>query len=193
MNEEVSVRELMNREYVGVSESDDLIETVELLLREDAAAAVVQRGNEHIGVVTERDILASLVEGPPPAEATVGDVMSESVPTVDPEMSLGQAADKMSTLGESRVVVANGSEPLGVLTERDLLASRTHAVESRAADDPVESSVTGSGSTVTVESVGDEGIEDHFDDQSICEVCGSLSPDLSPFNGQLVCPNCRTI
>ena len=193
MNEEVSVRELMNREYVGVSESDDLIETVELLLREDASAAVVQRGNEHIGVVSERDILASLVEGPPPENATVGDVMSESVPTVDPEMSLGEAADEMSTRGNSGVVVANGSEPLGVITERDLLASRTYEVEARATEKPVQGTVTDADSAVTVEHANDDRIEGQFDDQSICEVCGSFSPDLSPFNGQLVCPNCRSI
>lgn len=192
MNEEVTVREMMNREYVGVSESDDLVDTVELLLQEGATAAVVQRGNEHIGVLTERDILATLVDGPPPERATVGDVMTESVPTVDPEMTLDQVADEMSTRDAGRLVVANGSEPLGVISERDLLASRAYA-RGQSHDTGIDhDTTTVSGSTVSVET-GTESVGEEFDDQSICEVCGRLAPGLTPVNGQLVCADCREI
>ena len=87
MNTEVSVREVMDREYVGATESDSLVDTVELLLREDAETAVVLRGSEPVGVLTERDVLAVLVDGPDPETATVGDALTESIPTVSPENS----------------------------------------------------------------------------------------------------------
>jgi hypothetical protein len=35
--------------------------------------------------------------------------------------------------------------------------------------------------------------EDSFDDQGICEVCGALTHDLSAFNGQLRCADCRNV
>ncbi|MEF8787364.1 MAG: CBS domain-containing protein, partial [Haloarculaceae archaeon] len=33
--------------------------------------------------------------------------------------------------------------------------------------------------------------EDNFEDQGICEVCGTFTRDLSSFNGQLLCDDCR--
>lgn len=191
MNADVTVRELMNREYVGVSESDDLVDTVELLLRENADVGVVQRGSEHIGILTERDVLALLVEGPNPAEATVGDAMTESVPTVHPDATLDAAADEMSTRSSGRLVVTNGSEPLGIITERDLLASRTYG-ETETEEATTETLTSGTmTATMTVDAGSESEFEGTMEDQSICEGCGKLTPDLSSFNGQLLCPDCR--
>lgn len=195
MNADVSVRELMDREYIGVSESDDLLETVELLLRENEDTAIVQRGSEHIGVLTQRDILAMLVEGPPPEEATVGDAMTQSVQTVGPDMSLDGAADEMSTRSTRRLVVTNGTEPLGVIHERDLLDSRTYQSGSgsaEVADRPTETeSVATMEAATTTEAGTTAETAESYSEQSICEGCGKLSSELSSFNGQLLCPDCR--
>jgi len=191
MNVDVTVREMMDREYVGVSESDDLVDTVELLLREDAETAIVQRGSEHVGVLTERDVLATLVGGPDPEDATVGDAMTESVPTVAPDESLDAAADEMSTRSSRRLVVTDGSEPLGIITERDLLASRTYEHGTSKTKTPERTAVVaraaGGGAEMEAAAGGS------FEDQSICEGCGTLTGDLVSFNGQLLCPDCRNI
>ncbi len=186
MNTEVTVREMMDREYVGVSESDDLVETVELLLREGAETAVVLRGSEPVGVVTERDVLALLVEGPEPQSATVADAMTESIPTIEPDASLEAAADRMSTREARRLVVTNGGEPLGVITEHDLLTSRTHEPSQGMGEAPVE---TGPGTAMAMDA--ETEAEDTFEDQGICEVCGTFTRDLAAFNGQLLCSDCR--
>lgn len=188
MNADVSVEDVMDREYVGVSESDALVDTVELLLRQDTETAVVLRGSEYVGVLTQRDVLATLVEGPDPTEATVGDVMTESVPTVIPETSLDAAADRMSTRESRRLVVTNSTEPLGVITERDLLVTRTRELD-RAERHEEPPLATGVG---TVDELA-EGATDQYQDQSICEGCGSFASDLSSFNGQLLCADCRTM
>lgn len=186
MNTDVTVREMMDREFVGVSESDDLIETVELLLREDAEAAVVLRGSEPVGLVTERDVLALIVEGPDPAAATVADAMTESLPTIEPDVSLEAAADRMSSWESRRLVVTNGAEPLGVITEHDLLTSRTHEPAQGMGETPVES---GPGTAMAMDA--ETEAEDTFDDQGICENCGTFTRDLAGFNGQLLCSDCR--
>jgi len=193
MNAGVSVRELMNREYVGVSESDSLVETVELLLRENAEIAVVQRGSDCVGVLTERDVLATLVEGPQPEAATVGDAMTESVPTVGPDESVETAATELSSRSVRHLVVTDGGEPLGVLTERDVLATRTYGAEpgtptATAVGDETAGTV-GNGSATREMNAS----PDQFEDQSICEGCGTLASDLVAFNGQLLCAECRDI
>ncbi|MXR51864.1 CBS domain-containing protein [Halovenus sp. WSH3] len=190
MDSELTVREIMDREYVGVTESDSLVETVELLLEEDKETAVVLHGSEHVGVVTERDILSALVDGPDPTEATVGEVMSDHVPTVKPEATVSAAADRLSTQPARRLLVTNGAEPEGVVTEEDLLAGRSYRIDS-------ETTTAATGEVIAEETIGGASTEttppaeDRFEDQGICEVCGTLTRDLASFNGQLLCTDCR--
>lgn len=195
MNSDLTVREIMDREYVGVNESDGLVETVELLLEEDKETAVVLHGSEHVGVLTERDVLSLLVEGPDPATASVGDAMTEHVPTVPPEETVASAADRLSTEPAKRLVVTNGAEPLGVVTEEDLLAGRSYAPQHR--DETAEMADVAAGGAASAATAaeatisGTETTTEGFEDQGICEVCGSLTRDLSSFNGQLLCTECR--
>jgi len=188
-NADVTVREVMNREYVGVSESDALVETVELLLREEAEAAVVQRGSVPVGVLSERDVLAAVVEGPAPATASVGEVMTESVRSIDPETTVERAATEMSTRSTRRLVVTDGTEPVGVVSERDLLAAQAYRTGESAADATRREAVT----AMETAAAGTDPPGDRFQDQSICEGCGTLASDLAGFNGQMLCPECRDL
>jgi len=180
---DVSVRNVMDREYVGVSEADPLVETVELMLAERAESVVVLRGNEAVGVMTERDVLSLLVSGTDPSSAAVSDAMRWEVPSVSPDCSLEEAADIMSAQDIRRLLVTDDGDPLGVMTEHDLLtASATHdrpgdATPAMAADHDRR----------------DRGTDDRYATQSVCETCGTLTPELADRNGQLVCPNCREI
>ncbi|QPV62883.1 CBS domain-containing protein [Halosimplex litoreum] len=197
MEPDASVREVMDREFVGVSEADDLEETAELMLEAGTDSAVVLRGSDPVGVVTERDALAAFVdagEGSP----SVSEAMTDALPTVSPEMTIAEAADELSAGPTQRVLVSDGDEPLGVLTERDLLTASPFV---RTADGAVmaerERAVVGVTDGVgepNPESAGTRRTdESRFEDQSLCEACGSLSRELSPFNGQLLCPDCRDI
>jgi CBS domain-containing protein len=189
---DVTVREVMDREYLGVSESDDLVETVEMLLREGADTAVVLRGSEPVGVLTPEDVMGLVVEGPPPDVATVGDAMTEHVPTIDPALGLREAADTMSAQDVRRLVATPDPSvaPEGIITAHDVFAIRAADVErspdANAEREPVPA---GPGSALAND-VEAEGQAD-FDDQGICEACGTLTGDLASFNGQLLCADCR--
>jgi CBS domain-containing protein len=185
MKPDVTVREMMDREYVGVSESDDLLDTVELLLRENAEAAIVQRGSEQVGVLSQRDILSLLVDGPDPAAATVGDAMRDTIPTVSPEASLASAADRMSAHPTGRLLVTDGEQPVGILTERDLLATRRHE------HNEIDTGASEAEAVTAEMHATDDVPEGGFEDQGICEACGALTHDLLSFNGQLLCGDCR--
>jgi CBS domain containing-hemolysin-like protein len=188
----------MDRQFVGVSESDDLVETVELLLREGADTAVVLRGRTPVGVLTDRDVLALLVDGPEPEDATVADAMSPRIPTVDATETLPAAADRMSARDARRLVVTEptGDEPLGIITEHDLLATSTHGTAGAGANraagvapgDEIEGGVA---TALATESETDAA--DSFQNQGICERCGTFSRDLVGFNGQLLCSDCRDV
>lgn len=197
MESDASVREVMDREFVGVSEADDLEETAELMLEEGTDSAVVLRGSDPVGVVTERDALAAFVDAGADSPS-VSEAMTDALPTVSPEMTIAEAADELSAGSTQRVLVSDGDEPLGVLTERDLLTAsplaRTADGAAMAGRERAVAGVTEGRGEPDPESAGTRRTsESRFEDQSLCEACGSLSRELSPFNGQLLCPDCRDI
>jgi len=180
----------MNREYVGVSESDDLLETTELLIREEEGTALVLRGNDPVGVVTETDILAYLLTDGSPASATVGDAMTESVPSISPDAQLPEARDRMASLSTEWVVVVEDGEPVGTLTGYDILATARLESETTApVDDGGRLATTGEAATAD----GTTASEDTFEEQGICSACGTLTRSLASLNGQLLCADCRDV
>lgn len=199
MHRDVTVREVMDREFVAASESDSVLSTVDLMLREEAKPAVVLRGSNPVGVLTDRDVIALLVDDDAdPGETTVSDAMTESVPTVSPDETLAAARDYMAARSQQWLVVSNGGEPAGVVTEHDILSSSTIGTEIDAAENSGESTVetepqlADASTSATAADVGTSETE-AFEDQGICEKCGSLRRDLSAFNGQLLCADCRDI
>ncbi len=78
--------------------------------------------------------------------ATVAEVMTADVLTVDPSASIGEAAEKMMDAGVGAVVVLEDMVRLvGIITERDLLravAQRARAAEARVRQWMTESVIT---------------------------------------------------
>ncbi len=66
--------------------------------------------------------------------ARVGDVMSRELLVVAPEDTLGEVAERMSSIDFGSAVVADNGRLIGILTSRDLLrafAGRVHSSEAR--------------------------------------------------------------
>lgn len=193
MNRDVTVREVANREFVGVSASDDLLETVELLVEEESDTALVMQGSEPVGVLTDRDVLELLAGERGITGAVVGDAMQSTVPTIESQATIEEAAGQMSAEGTRRLVVTDAGETLGTLTEHDLFATRP-----LASNGPETGGVhpAGEAETALAADAG-TGVESEtgggFEEQSICEGCGTLTGDLVAFNGQLLCSDCRDI
>jgi len=184
MRNGITVRDVMNREFVGVSESDRLDKAAELMTTEPAEAVVVLRGSEPIGSVSTATALAAMLEGDP-HDQSVGDVMEPPVPTVGPDSALSDAAQQLIGRSTTHLLVVDDDEVVGLLTEHDVLAA-TETVEASAVANPATAGETGE----MAESI-ESGAATEQSVQGICEGCGSLTPELSTVNGQLVCPACR--
>ncbi len=66
--------------------------------------------------------------------ATVGELMTRDVVTVEPSDTVGEAAEKMIDARIGAVLVSDFGSIIGILTERDVLravAHRTHSSEAR--------------------------------------------------------------
>ncbi|WP_227374055.1 CBS domain-containing protein [Haladaptatus halobius] len=185
MDAEVTIRDMMTREYVGVSESDSVLGAVQLMRAEGVGSVVVLRGSDPVGIMTESDVLDLVAEEGDPADTTVSEVMTSPIVSMNADRSLADAAGTMARQDIRRVIVTRDGELVGILTERDVIsasASPSSIVSTRERE-PDETELRG-----TVEVNGGDA---EYAGQSICEVCGTLTRDLTNVNGQLVCADCR--
>lgn len=186
MNADVTVRDVMSPEFVGVSESDDVRATAELMLEEQAECAVVLRGTTPVGLLTEREVLRLVADDRSPSETEVGAVMREAGPAVGPDEGLDAALDVMAT-EDVRWVVVGGQDLVGVLTEHDLLSAA--ALDRYEEPETLQSVAVNGADEYATPATHDAAVSE----QSICQECGALARDLVSVDGQLLCPDCSDV
>ena len=190
MNTDVTVRDVMSHEFVGVSESDDVRSTASLMLSEGVDCVVVLRGREPVGLLTEREVLEVISDGEQPEETAVGSVMRPRTESIEPTAGLDVALDVMATADERRLLVDDG-ELRGLLTEHDLLAATAleRFEEPDAASRMARNGADPPYATATFEEEAEPDLA--ISDQGICQECGALTRDLSEADGQMLCADCQ--
>ncbi|TKX75076.1 CBS domain-containing protein [Halorubrum sp. GN11_10-6_MGM] len=136
MRTDTTVRDVMHREFLGVSESDALSEAAALMVEEGTNCLVVVRGGEPVGRLAAHDALDALLEttdddatatdGDGTSEetpVTVGEAMGPPLPTVSPDDSLATLEERLVSEGTDRVVAVDDGEAVGVVTDGDALAA----------------------------------------------------------------------
>ncbi|MFC4543577.1 cyclic nucleotide-binding/CBS domain-containing protein [Halosolutus amylolyticus] len=201
MESELSVKDVLTTEYVGVSESDSVLGAVRLMREERASCVLVVRGTDPVGIMTEWDVLGLVADEREPGDTTIGEVMTTPVITVTPDRSLSDVATMMSRQDVRNIVVEEDDDLLGVVTQRDVIAAAgsfqgtvapgrsTGATLDR--DRPIDDTAS-----LAVESADEEVLPnggDEYSTQGVCEACGSLADSLWDANGQLVCSDCRSM
>ena len=94
---------------------------VKMAERKIGAAIVVDPELPGPGIVTERDILASLGAGQDPDKEVLGDHLSANLSFAAPDWSLEQAAEAMVKGGFRHLIVVDGGELVGILSMRDIV------------------------------------------------------------------------
>ena len=129
MRTDTTVRDVMHREFLGVSESDALPEAAALMVEEGTNCLIVVRGGEPVGRLAAHDALGALLEaadGEGPTEempSTVGEAMGPPLPTVSPDDPLATLEERLVSEGTDRVVAVDDGEAVGVVTDGDALAA----------------------------------------------------------------------
>lgn len=190
----------MTREFVGVSESDTVVGAAELMRDEGVECAVVLRGNYPVGMLSARDVVAMVADRRDPESSTIDDVMSQPVVSIEADRSLTEAIDAISTNDARRMVVMEGDDAVGMLSEHDIVTAAS-AFPGVGIDVDLEDAGV-NGDLEFAESNPDSDLDpdlaatpedESFATQSVCEACGSLARDLVNVNGQLICTDCRDV
>lgn len=103
---------------IGMSETFET--AARAMAVQDVTALVVRAGSTVIGIVTDRDLVVrGLAEGLG-LEAMVGEVASEDLVTIGPDVPVEVAADVMRAADVQRIPVVDGEVAVGIVSLGDL-------------------------------------------------------------------------
>lgn len=170
MDSVASARNVMNQDFVGVSEGDPLVGVAGLLTESGDSSAVVLRGTRPVGIISIHDIIMEVA-----AEKDINKLDAEHV-MVDPttvQVEQPLVAIIESLRDQPVLVVLDDSSVVGTISHSDvipvvpLLGERYEHEDLTHPRDALD-----------------------FEPQGICERCGSLTQTLKEQHGQIVCPDC---
>jgi len=116
------VERLLTGPPVAVHAEDTLLSVAEMFV-EDSIGAVVVRGTDGpAGIVSERDVVAAVVDGLDLEADRASDVMAVDILTVDADQPISAAADAMVSGGVRHLPVMADGVLVGVISIRDVLA-----------------------------------------------------------------------
>lgn len=119
-----TVKDLMKSPLVVVSDSDTLAFAGQLLLwRNVRHLPVVDRGGILVGMLSDRDLLSHVLEGPA-GSRPVAEFMSREFVVVEPNTPLHEAATLLSKATVDALPVLQGTKLVGILTASDVLTDR---------------------------------------------------------------------
>jgi CBS-domain-containing membrane protein len=118
-------KDILNPHVVCMTEDMDL-RAVAQLFRDEAitGAPVVDERGHVVGIISQSDLMAHDLTRPPEGlqAATVKDVMTPEVVTVEEETPIHEVAARMAQQGIHRVIVVDKAQQLrGIVTSMDVL------------------------------------------------------------------------
>jgi CBS domain-containing protein len=128
-----TVREAMNPVGVTVGSGHTMREAARRMMRGGAGAAVVIDPELPApGIVTERDVLRCAGTDLDLDRELVSDHLTANVVYAAPDWSVEQAAEQMTKGGFRHVIVLDGSQIVGILSMRDIVARWVHDAAAQA-------------------------------------------------------------
>jgi CBS domain-containing protein len=119
LDSEAAVREIMSSPVETVTPKETAATAAARMRDEEISALLVTTAPPSI--VTTTDMLAVVADGESGHEVTVGEVMTESVETVPPDLEVRRAAEMMTTYGIKHIPVVD-DDYLGVVSSTDITA-----------------------------------------------------------------------
>lgn len=119
------VHELIGGPVDTCSVDTAVTEAARKMLAYDIGSLAVTRSEKLVGIVTERDLLRVVADRPSRHRLTVGDVMTPTPDSLDPDVDIDDAADWMMAAGYRHLPVVESGRVLGMVSIKDVLWALT--------------------------------------------------------------------
>jgi CBS domain-containing protein len=116
-----SVKDIMTKNVTTIAVDKTVFEAAELMNSKAIGCLIIVEGEAPVGMVTERDIVRRIVAKKLPYETRVSEIMTTKLVTVDPDMSLKDAARLMSTNKIRRLPVVKQNKLVGIVVASDFV------------------------------------------------------------------------
>lgn len=120
----VQLRDVMTPDVLTTSGERPVAEVTKLMVQARVGSAVVMQGPWLIGILTERDVLRAAASGSDLTTSPVTAWMTRDPTTAAPDMASDEALDVMLNHGFRHLPVVEGRELMGIVSIRDIVASR---------------------------------------------------------------------
>jgi len=119
---DMKVEAAMRSPPITIPAESPASKVIDSMIANDIGSVIVVKGEEPVGIITEKDILNRLVNiQRDPSKMMAAELMSSPLITIDGEKSLLEALELMKSSDIRRLVVVNQANIVGVLSERRAL------------------------------------------------------------------------
>lgn len=125
------LRDIMSTRVALTSPETSIAEAAADMVKANVGSSVVMQGRFLAGILTERDILRAAAAGEDLREARVSDWMTPDPQSANPDTSIEEAAEIMLKNGFRHLPVVEGRTVCGVVSLRDLFATRIRRPQPR--------------------------------------------------------------
>ena len=116
-----SVKDIMTKNVVTITADKTVFEAAQLMDSKKIGCLIVAQNDVPMGIVTERDIVRRIVAKKMSSEVKISDIMTKKLVTVDPDLSLKDAARLMSYNGIRRLPVVKQNKLVGIVVSSDFV------------------------------------------------------------------------
>ncbi len=172
----VRIKQIMRKRVVTVDPSRSVSDVARVLSNNRVGSAVVVKNRKPVGIITRDDILKVVACGKSISAVKVSDLKQGNFITAKPEDDLKKVVQLMVDNGVSRVPVLDKGKLIGILTEKDILASN-----------PKMADLLAEKMKYRIKEVSDETRAIN----GTCEKCSDFSEDLRHTASGWYCETCR--
>ena len=120
----MALRDLMNTRVVAARPGTSVAMAAAAMVEANVGSAVVMQGKFLAGILTERDVLRAAASGEDLSASLVSEWMTPDPQSARPGTTIDEATQIMLLNGFRHLPVVEGREVCGVVSLRDLFASR---------------------------------------------------------------------
>ena len=185
---EIGLRQKLLVKDVMSSPAGTVLETatankVAALMDKDAYGCIIvtTKDGKPIGIITERDLVVRvLAKNKKPDTVKAKKMMTAPVMTIEPDVTISEAARRMSRLDIRRLAVMYKEKLVGIVSSKDILGVMPDLLETIQEKALIEG-----------ENMAEEAKEEASLLAGYCDHCGVWSEDLKEIDGQFYCEDCR--
>jgi signal-transduction protein with cAMP-binding, CBS, and nucleotidyltransferase domain len=181
---EVSVAEVMNKAVIVMDINSDIPSITREMVSRDAGSVLITENGKAMGIITERDIVKSIVIGDRrPSEVKANEILSTPLVTIEPERSIVDASEIMLKANIKRLPVLKNGVIIGVISNTDILMVTPGLTT--ILKDLIDMNREALLSVPSIEEISEEF------STGVCESCETYSFDLKYVDGRYLCGKCQ--